>query len=127
MRRFLIGVAAALAFTGAMAGEVEAAELGGDLLSGNAANLVQLSLASLTNSIAGSPIIVDASSINGVTSAGITTGSITGLSQETTGGINVMMVNTGMLSNQQSVVSTSTAIEGLPAIESLVAGASGAN
>ncbi len=128
MRRFLFGALAALAFTGAMTSEAGAAEPGaGDLLSGNQANLVQLSLASMTNAIAGSPVMVDASAINGAASASLTTGSITGLSQQASGGINVMMVNTGMLSNQQSVVSTSTAIEGLPAIQSLVAGATGAN
>ena len=94
MRRFLIGAMAALAFTGAMAGEAEAAEPGaGDLLSGNQANLVQLSLASMTNTIAGSPVIVDAGALNGAALAGLTTGDITGLSQQASGGINVMMVN----------------------------------
>lgn len=127
MRRFLIGAVAALALTGAMVGEAGAAELGGDLLSGKEANLVQLSLASLTNAIAGSPIVIEGGSIGGVSAASIVTGDVAGITQQTSGGINVMMVNTGVLSNQQALISTNTAIEGLPVLDSLIAGPTGPN
>ncbi len=112
MKWFLIEMMAAAAFTVLLTSTAGAAELGGDLLSGNENNLVQLSLVNMSNAISGSSILIDAGSMNGASAASLTTGNITGLTQETSGGINVMMVSTGALSNQQSVISTNTTIAG---------------
>jgi hypothetical protein len=69
-------------------------------------DFLQLSQVAMSNVISGSPITVDGATI-------LTTGSISGLSQENIGGINVMMVNTGPLSSQQNVISTNTSVTGL--------------
>ena len=127
MKWLLVQILTTSALAVLLAGAATAAELGGDLLNGHDAGLAQLSLAGMTNAITGSPIAIDASSFNGVASSAITTGSIADVSMETTGGINVMMINTGALSNQQSVISTSTTIQGLAEIHSLIAGATPAN
>ncbi len=127
MKWFLIEMMAAAAFTVLLTSTAGAAELGGDLLSGNENNLVQLSLVNMSNAISGSSILIDAGSMNGASAASLTTGNITGLTQETSGGINVMMVSTGALSNKQCVISTNTTIAGLPAIQSLIAGATQPN
>lgn len=113
----LFGAMTALLIGGAVMGQAAAA----DLLSGNEGNTVQLTLASLSNVIASSPTALGALSADSG-AAGFATGDISGLSQENSGGINVMMVNTGTLSNQQSAVSTSAVIGDLPEIQSLVSG-----
>jgi hypothetical protein len=69
-------------------------------------DFLQVSQVAMSNVISGSPITVDGATI-------LTTGSISGLSQENIGGINVMMVNTGPLSSQQNVISTNTSVTGL--------------
>ena len=115
--RYVIGAMTALLLGGSLMGQSVAA----DLLSGNENTTVQLTVANLSNVIASSPISIGAMSIDGG-SAGYSTGDISGLTQENSGGISVMMVNTGTLSNQQSVVSTSAVIGDLPEIQSLVSG-----
>jgi len=120
--RYVIGAVAALLLGGSLMGQAKAA----DLLSGNEGTTVQLTVANLDNVIASSPVSIGGMPLDGG-SAGFTTGDISGLSQENTGGVNVMMVNTGTLSSQQSVVSTSVTIGDLPEIQSLIAGATGTN
>jgi hypothetical protein len=115
--RYLIGAMTTLLIVGALTVQSHAA----DLLSGNESNTVQLSLANLGNVIASSPVSLGALSVEGG-AAGFATGDISGLTPENSGGINVMMVNAGTLSNQPSVVSTSAVIGDLPEIQSLISG-----
>lgn len=86
---------------------VGGAEVVDDILSdGTHGDFLQVSQVSMSNVISGSPITMGGG-------ATIATGNISGLSQENVGGINVMMANTGVLSSQQSVISTNTSVTGL--------------